>query len=244
MNPARDRMPPVAKFARTHGRQWQGVHVPSSANVVTVYGLFFRRTAVARLRQSPRWRTRPAAPRMPCLRVKWSPSSAPISDHHSAGLQLNESGGVATSLADTQVLFDGVPSSMIFASDGQVNRCLLFRDWLPPRHRYKCNTKGQCIRPPFLDCGPYRHRRLLRGHVWHRCGGRAESGWQPQFAESTRPRPVPWSRFGRPAPANSRQPELMVLWCGADNPPVTALPVLAQVGGQIADVLYSAGLRE
>jgi uncharacterized protein (TIGR03437 family) len=28
---------------------------------------------------------------------------------------------------------------------------------------------------------------------------------------------------------------------GVDNPPVTALPVLAKVGGQIADVLYSGG---
>ena len=37
-----------------------------------------------------------------------------------AGLQLDASGSVATTLAGTQVLFDGVASPLIFASAGQI----------------------------------------------------------------------------------------------------------------------------
>src|ERR1035437_6388543 len=38
-----------------------------------------------------------------------------------AGLQLDASGSVATTLADTRVLFDGVASPMIFSSAGQID---------------------------------------------------------------------------------------------------------------------------
>ena len=39
---------------------------------------------------------------------------------------MDDSGTVATTLADTQVLFDGVPSPMIFAGDGQVDAVVPF----------------------------------------------------------------------------------------------------------------------
>ena len=43
-----------------------------------------------------------------------------------AGLQLDDSGNVAFTLAGTQVLFDGVASPMVFAGDSQVNAIVPF----------------------------------------------------------------------------------------------------------------------
>ena len=65
-----------------------------------------------------------------------------------AGLQLNDSGSVATSLADTQVLFDGVPSPMIFASDGQVNAIVPF-GMAAATTQVQVQYKGQASEPLF-----------------------------------------------------------------------------------------------
>src|SRR5207302_6947603 len=43
-----------------------------------------------------------------------------------AGMQLDETGSVATILAETRVLFDGVPGPMVYASPTQVNAIVPF----------------------------------------------------------------------------------------------------------------------
>ena len=78
-----------------------------------------------------------------------------------AGLQLNESGSVATSLADTQVLFDGVPSPMIFASDGQVNAIVPF-GLAAATTQVQVQYKGQASESVPLTVAPTAHRHLLR----------------------------------------------------------------------------------
>ncbi len=69
-----------------------------------------------------------------------------------------------TTLADTQVLFDGVASPLIFASAGQVDAVVPCR--VPPttRWRYRCNTRARC-RQRFPSPSHRLHRYLLRGLV-------------------------------------------------------------------------------
>ena len=125
-NPARDQMPPVAKFASPTVANGK-VYVPSFANVVTVYGLFSPPAVVA------------AAPSISAVAHAASYSQDAVAPGEvvaifgsslgppiPAGLQLDGSGAVATTLTDTRVLFDGVASAMIFSSAGQIDAVVPF----------------------------------------------------------------------------------------------------------------------
>ena len=77
MNSLRDGLPPVAKFVAPTVANGK-VYVPSSANVVTVYGLFSPPAGDIMPPRSPPWRTLPVIRRTLYRRAKWWPSSAPI----------------------------------------------------------------------------------------------------------------------------------------------------------------------
>jgi uncharacterized protein (TIGR03437 family) len=126
MNPARDRLPQVAKFVSptvANGR----VYVAGFAGAVTVYGLFSPPAAVG------------ATPSISAVAHAASYSQGAVAPGEvvaifgsslgppaPAGLHLDASGSVTTTLADTQVLFGGLASPMIFASAGQIDAVVPF----------------------------------------------------------------------------------------------------------------------
>lgn len=131
MNPARDRLPPVAKFVAPTVANGK-VYVPSSANVVTVYGLFSppagevdSTPSISTVANAASYSQNAVAPGEQV--VIFGSSLGPGTPQ---GLPLDASGNVATALptalAGTQVLFDGVASPMIFAAAGQLKAVVPF----------------------------------------------------------------------------------------------------------------------
>jgi uncharacterized protein (TIGR03437 family) len=125
MNPARDRMPPVAKFASptvANGR----VYVPTFGNSVVIYGLLNGPASpaplVSFLGNAASYETDIVSPGqvVAIFGTSLGPDAA-------AGMQLDDSGTVTTVLGGTRVLFDGVAGPMIFASAAQVNAIVPFR---------------------------------------------------------------------------------------------------------------------
>jgi uncharacterized protein (TIGR03437 family) len=126
MNPARDQMSPITKFVAPTVANGK-VYVPGNSNVVTIYGLF-----------SPPGGSGETVPSIAMLvsAASYFPAVSPgelvaifgsnLGPTAPVGLQLDASGSVATTIGDTQVLFDGVASPMIFASASQVNAVVPF----------------------------------------------------------------------------------------------------------------------
>ncbi len=126
MNQARDQMPPIMKFVPPTVANGK-VFVPGYTGVVNVYGLLSQSggdaltpsiSAVAHAASYSQGAVSPGE--MVAIFGSRLGPAVP------AGLQLDSSGSVATSVAGAQVLFDGVPSPMIFASAGQVNAVVPF----------------------------------------------------------------------------------------------------------------------
>jgi uncharacterized protein (TIGR03437 family) len=126
MNPARDQMSPITKFVAPTVANGQ-VYVSGNSNEVTVYGLL-----------PPPGGGDPNSPSVALVgnAASYFPAVSPgelvaifgsnLGPATSVGLQLDASGRVATTIGDTQVLFDGVASPMIFASASQVNAVVPF----------------------------------------------------------------------------------------------------------------------
>jgi uncharacterized protein (TIGR03437 family) len=156
-----------------------------------------------------------------------------------AGLQLSDSGSVATNLADTQVLFDGVASPMIFASDGQVNAIVPF-GMAAATTQVQVQYKGQASEAFPLTVAP----TGIGIFSADSSGAGAAVVLNPDGSLNSPTNPaLPGSVItlwatgaGQLSPAGIDGTVV-----GTDNLPVTALPVLAQVGGQTADVQYSGG---
>jgi uncharacterized protein (TIGR03437 family) len=239
MNPARDRMPPVAKFVAptvANGR----VYVPSSSNTVTVYGL---------LSQSD---NDPATPSVTTVASAASYSQDSVSPGElvaifgsnlgpaaPAGLQLDASGSVATTLAGTQVLFDGVPSPMIFAGVSQIDAVVPF-GLTAATTQIQVQYQGQTSASFPIAVAP------------------AQIGIFSADASGTGQAAV-LNQDGNPnSPANPAAPgSVVTFWAtgagqlspdgvdgavvAAGNLPQPVLPVLAEVGGLPAEVLYAGG---
>jgi uncharacterized protein (TIGR03437 family) len=125
MNSARDQMSSISKFVSPTVANGK-VYVPGNSNVVTVYGLFSppagggTSPSIANVANAASYfhAVSPGA-----LVAVFGTNLGPVTP---AGLQLDASGSVATSIAGTQVLFDGVASPLIFASASQVNAVVPF----------------------------------------------------------------------------------------------------------------------
>jgi uncharacterized protein (TIGR03437 family) len=125
MNSARDQMSAITKFVAPTVANGK-VYVPGNSNAVTVYGLL------------PPPGDGGIFPSIAMLvnAASYSPALSPgelvaifgsnLGPAAAVGLQLDASGSVATTIGDTQVLFDGVASPLIFASASQVNAVVPF----------------------------------------------------------------------------------------------------------------------
>jgi uncharacterized protein (TIGR03437 family) len=126
MHAARDQVPPITKFVPPTVANGK-VYVPDNSNGVGVYGLFS--PPAGGMVTSPSIATVANA-------ASYSPAISPgeliaifgsdLGPATPAGLQLDANGSVATTIAGTQVLFDGVASPLIFASASQVNAVVPF----------------------------------------------------------------------------------------------------------------------
>jgi uncharacterized protein (TIGR03437 family) len=126
MNSDRDQMPPVTKFVAptvVNGK----VYLAGLSNSVTVYGLLSQPStdgavpSISAVANAASY-TQDAVSPGEVVAISGS-NLGPITG---VGLQLDSSGMVATTLGDTQVLFDGVPSPLIYSSAGQVNAVVPF----------------------------------------------------------------------------------------------------------------------
>ena len=127
MNSLRDQMAPVTKFVAPTVANGK-VYVPSISNVITIYGLYSPPSsatgatpAITTVAHAASYSQDAVAPGE--MVAIFGSSLGPLVP---AGLQLDDSGNVTTTLAGTQVLFDGVPGPMVYASDGQVNAIVPF----------------------------------------------------------------------------------------------------------------------
>jgi uncharacterized protein (TIGR03437 family) len=126
LNPARDQMQPISKFVAPTVANGK-VYVAGNANAVTVYGLFsppgsgtVTSPAIATVANAASYSTAVSPGELVAI---FGSNLGPATP---AGLQLDASGSVTTTIGDTQVLFSGVASPMVFASAGQVNAMVPF----------------------------------------------------------------------------------------------------------------------
>jgi uncharacterized protein (TIGR03437 family) len=125
MNSDRDQMSPITKFVPPTVANGK-VFVAGNDNSVTVYGL---------LPPSGDGEIFPSIA-MLVNAASYSPAVSPgelvaifgsnLGPAAAVGIQVDASGSVATTIGDTQVLFDGVASPMVFASASQVNAVVPF----------------------------------------------------------------------------------------------------------------------
>jgi uncharacterized protein (TIGR03437 family) len=126
MSPVRDKLPPITKFVAPTVANGK-VYVAGNGNAVTVYGLFASAgdtvptPSIAAVTNAASYTQNGVSPGE--LVAIFGSSLGPSTP---AGLQLDDSGNVATTLGGAQVLFDGVPGPMVFASSGQIDAIVPF----------------------------------------------------------------------------------------------------------------------
>jgi uncharacterized protein (TIGR03437 family) len=121
MHPDRDHLGESVKFASPTVANGK-VYVPTYSNAVVVYGLLDTQgdvapaPAVSAITNAASYAADAVSPGL--LVAIFGTGLGPAAP---AGMQLNEAGRVSTNLAETQVLFDGIPAPIVFTSDKQVN---------------------------------------------------------------------------------------------------------------------------
>lgn len=237
MNRGPDQMPAVIKFVAptvANGR----VYVAGSG-VVTVYGLFTPpdnapTPSISNVSNAATYSQDAVSPGE--VVAIFGSSIGPTAP---AGLQLDASGSVANALVGTQVLFDGVPSPLVFASAGQVNAIVPF-NLTAAKTQVQVQYQGQ-----ESELFPLTVARAAIGIF------SADSSGAGQAVALNQDGSV--NTAGNPAVPGS----VITLWgtgagqltpSGIDGAvvssgdlPVPALPVTAQVGGQPAEILYAGG---
>jgi uncharacterized protein (TIGR03437 family) len=216
------------------------VYVPSFSNVVTVYGLLAPSggdtlvPSISTVANAASYFQDAVSPGeiVAIFGSNLGPSTP-------AGLQVSDSGTVATNLADTQVFFDGVASPIIFASDGQIDAVVPF-GIATDTTQVLVQYQGQASALFPLNVAP-----SAIGVFSTDSSGAGAAVVLNQDGSLN-------------SPNNAAAPgSVITLWAtgagqlsppgidgavvDATSLPVTALPVLAQIGGQDAAVLYSGG---
>jgi uncharacterized protein (TIGR03437 family) len=238
INPDRDGMPAVSKFASPTVANGK-VYVPSFDNVVTVYGLLSppvnlgATPSIATVAHAASYFHDAVAPGevIAIFGSNLGPSVP-------AGLQLDDSGSVSTTLADTEVLFDGLASPMIFAGAGQIDAVVPFAA-APGQRQVQVQYQGLVSASFPVTVVP-----AVSGIFSADASGTGQAIALNQDGSVNSP--------NNPAVPGS----VVTLWAtgtGQLSPPATdgavdsgtlsqpVLPVTAQIGGQTADVLYAGG---
>lgn len=239
MNSDRDQMPPVTKFVPPTVANGK-VYVPGLSNVVTVYGLFspagngVTAPSISTVSNAASYAQDAVSPGdvVTIMGSNLGPA-VPV------GTQLDGSGAVANTLADTQVLFDGTASPLLYASTGQINAVVPF-GVTGSTTQVQVQYQGQAS-DPF----PMNVAAATLGIFSADASGSGQAVILNQDGSLNSP--------DNPAPAGS----VVTLWATgagqlsppqadgavvtADNLPLPVLPVLAQVGGDVAEVLYAGG---
>jgi uncharacterized protein (TIGR03437 family) len=235
MNQARDQMPPIAKFAPptvVNGK----VYVPTNSNAVLVYGLLSPPAALVLTAPSivtvanAAGNSNTIAPgeMVTILGSNFGPAT-PV------GLQLDASGNVATTLAGTQVLFNGVASPLISASAGQVSAIVPFGVAIGTV-QVQVNYQGQTSASFPLTVAPAAIEILSAGGqaIVVNQDGSLNSPLNPAAAGSV----ITLLATGAGQLSPGGKDGAVV---APGNLPRLVLPVQAQIGGQSADVEYAGG---
>ncbi len=239
MNPVRDQMPQVTKFVAPTVANGK-VYVPSTSNMVTVYGLYSPPSAsgatpaITTVAHAASYSQDAVAPGE--MVAIFGSSLGPLVP---AGLLLDNSGSVATTLAGTQVLFDGIASPMVFAGDGQVNAIVPF-GVAANTTQVQVQYQGLASAPFPMSVAP-----AVIGIFSADASGVGQAVMLNQDGSLN-------------SPTNPAAPgSVVTLWAtgagqlspaGVDGAVVAAgdqqrpvLTVTAQIGGQVADVVYAGG---
>jgi uncharacterized protein (TIGR03437 family) len=239
MNQGRDQMGSVAKFASptvANGR----VYVPTFSNRVDFYGIL------------PQTGVQTPAPVITSLGNSASYAQDAISPGElisifgtnlgpasGAGLTLDSNGLVATSLGDTQVLFDGIPAPLIYTSATQVNAVVPF-GLSTDTTQVSVVHRGQAS-----DALPVAMAKAIPG-VFSADGsglGTAivanQDGTLNSADNPAPPGSVVTLYATGTGPVAPLGPDGAVVT--ADSLPLATLPVTVQVGGTPASVMYAGG---
>ncbi|HTS64672.1 MAG TPA: hypothetical protein VMH28_21765 [Candidatus Acidoferrales bacterium] len=238
MNPADD-MGPLVKFAAptvANGR----VFVPTLNNTVIAYGLisstgnFPDQPAIGMVADSAGYSSGTVSPGE--LVSIFGSGLGPATP---AGMQLSASGTVATNVGKTQVLFDGIPAPMVWASAGQVNAIVPFgvsAQTTQVQVQFQGQTSDMFSVPVaptapgvFSIDGSGTGQAIALNQ-----DGTTNSDAQPAAAGSVLTFYA--TGVGELSPAG-----VDGVVVTADNLPVPVSPVSVQIGGVDAPVLYSGG---
>jgi uncharacterized protein (TIGR03437 family) len=239
MNPDRDGMGTVGKFVSPTVANGK-VYVPTFSNTVAVYGL---------LGQGGDQVTAPAIEAVANAASYSQGTVSPgemvaifgsnLGPANPAGVQLDPSGLLSTNIADTRVLFDGVPGPMESASANQVNAIVPFG--LSSRStQVQVEYQGQISNTFRIAVAPSCPGIFTADDsgggqaIIMNQDGTINSANNPASADSV----IVLYATGAGQLSPAGQDGAVVT---ADSPPQPVLPVSAMVGGQAAKVLYAGG---